>query len=155
MRGEGFKKGRNRVISFVMAIAMVLTLVTVAPVTAQAAEVTNITIHFKNDWGWETPALQYWDGTSTTVTGGDIKEITAWGKMATMLVPDSSNDGWYTITLKGDCDGFQLLDFSTPSKNTGGSVRTLAMDYCNGEEPTDVYFNCEKFVAQENPWYLD
>ena len=47
MRGEGFKKGRNRVISFVMAIAMVLTLVTVAPVTAQAAGVTNITIHFK------------------------------------------------------------------------------------------------------------
>ena len=50
MRGEGFKKGRNRVISFVMAIAMVLTLVTVAPVTAQAAEVT-ITMHFKNN-GW-------------------------------------------------------------------------------------------------------
>ena len=54
MRGEKLKK-RNRIISFVMAIAMVLTLVTVAPVTAQAAEVTNITIHFKNDWGWETP----------------------------------------------------------------------------------------------------
>lgn len=36
MRGERLKK-RNRIISFVMAIAMVLTLVTVAPVTAQAA----------------------------------------------------------------------------------------------------------------------
>ena len=44
MRGEGFKKGRNRVISFVMAIAMVLTLVTVAPVTAQAAGVKCIHI---------------------------------------------------------------------------------------------------------------
>ena len=154
MRGEGFKKRRNRVISFVMAIAMVLTLVTVAPVTAQAAEVTNITIHFKNDWGWETPALQYWDGTSTTVTGGDIKEITAWGKMATMLVPDSSNDGWYTITLKGDCDGFQLLDFSTPSNNTGGSVRTLAMDYCNEDKPTDIYCNGTT-LGTKDKWYLD
>lgn len=155
MRGEKLKK-RNRIISFVMAIAMVLTLVTVAPVTAQAAEVTNITIHFKNDWGWETPALQYWDGTSTTVTGGATEEVQGWGgAKATMLNEDAENEGWYTITVQGDCEGFQLLDFSTPSNNTGGSVRTLAMDYCNGEEPTDVYFNCEKFVAKENPWYLD
>lgn len=156
MRGEGLKR-RNRVISFVMAIAMVLTLVTVAPVTAQAAEVTNITIHFKNDWGWGKPALNYWDGTSTTVIGGATEEVPGWkkGDKATMLNEDAEHEGWYTITLKGDCDGFQLLDFSDPSNNTGGSVRTLAMDYCNGEEPTDVYFNCEKFVAKENPWYLD
>lgn len=156
MRGEGFKKRRNRVISFVMAIAMVLTLVTVAPVTAQAAEVTNITIHFKNDWNWGAPALQYWGGKSTTVTGGATEKVPGWnGDEATMLNQDEENEGWYTITLQGDCEGFQLLDFSTPSNNTGGSVRTLAMDYCNGEEPTDVYFNCEKFVAKENPWYLD
>ena len=113
MRGEGLKKRRNRVISFVMAIAMVLTLVTVAPVTAQAAGVTNITIHFKNDWGWGTPALQYWDGTSTTVTGGANEEVPGWGgAKATMLNKDAENDGWYTITLQGDCDGFQLLDFT-------------------------------------------
>ena len=107
-------------------------------------------------WGWETPALQYWDGTSTTVIGGATEEVQGWGgAKATMLNEDAENEGWYTITLQGDCEGFQLLDFSTPSNNTGGSVRTLAMDYCNGEEPTDVYFNCEKFVAKENPWYLD
>ncbi len=154
MRGEGLKR-RNRVISFVMAIAMVLTLVTVTPVTAQAAGVTNITIHFKNDWGWEKPALQYWDGTSTTVQGGDTEEITAWGKMATMLVPDSNNEGWYTITLQGDCDGFQLLDFNDPSNhNTGGTVRTLAMDYCNEDKPTDIYCNGTT-LGTDDKWYLD
>ena len=47
MRGKRIKM-RSRVISFVMAIAMVLSLVTVAPVTAQAAGVT-ITMHFKNN----------------------------------------------------------------------------------------------------------
>ena len=115
MRGERLKK-RNRIISFVMAIAMVLTLVTVAPVTAQAA-VTNITIHFKNDWGWGTPALQYWDGTSTTVIGGATEEVPGWGgAKATMLNKDAENEGWYTITLQGNCDGFQLLDFSKPKK---------------------------------------
>ena len=155
MRGERLKK-RNRIISFVMAIAMVLTLVTVAPVTAQAAGVTNITIHFKNDWGWGTPALQYWDGTSTTVIGGATEEVPGWGgAKATMLNKDAENEGWYTITLQGNCDGFQLLDFSKPSDNTNGNVRTLAMDYCNDKEPTDIYFNCEKFLTKEDPWYLD
>ena len=139
-----------------MAIAMVLTLVTVAPVTAQAAGVTNITIHFKNDWGWGTPALQYWDGTSTTVIGGATEEVPGWGgAKATMLNKDAENEGWYTITLQGNCDGFQLLDFSKPSDNTNGNVRTLAMDYCNDKEPTDIYFNCEKFLTKEDPWYLD
>lgn len=156
MRGEGLKR-RNRVISFVMAIAMVLTLVTVAPVTAQAAGVTNITIHFKNDWGWGTPALQYWDGTSTTVTGGEEGIVEAWEDKptATMLVPDSNNEGWYKITLKGDFEGFQLLDFSNPENTVNNGLRVVAMNYCDEDTPTDIYCGGATLNNKGNQWFLD
>lgn len=94
MRGEGFKKGRNRVISFVMAIAMVLTLVTVAPVTAQAAGVT-ITMHFKNN-GWNQVYATIAEGESwNAISGyGYAKE---WP--GAEVKKDASNDGWYSFTI--------------------------------------------------------
>lgn len=94
MRGEGFKKGRNRVISFVMAIAMVLTLVTVAPVTAQAAGVT-ITMHFKNN-GWNQVYAKIAEGESwNAISGyGYAKE---WP--GAEVKKDASNDGWYSFTI--------------------------------------------------------
>ena len=155
MRGKRIKM-RSRVISFVMAIAMVLTLVTVAPVTAQAAGVTNITIHFKNDWGWVTPAIQYWGGTAPEVTGGgETKEVPGWdGAEATMLTADE--DGiWYTITLKGDFEGFQLLDFSNPKNTVNNGLRVLAMNYCDKDTPTNIYCGGDTLNNKDNQWFLD
>lgn len=95
MRGEGFKKGRNRVISFVMAIAMVLTLVTVAPVTAQAAGVT-ITMHFKNN-GWEQVYTKIAEGEDkwNAISGYGY----AYDWPGAEVKKDASNDGWYSFTI--------------------------------------------------------
>lgn len=155
MRGKRIKM-RSRVISFVMAIAMVLSLVTVAPVTAQAAGVTNITIHFKNDWGWGTPAIQYWGGTATEVTGGgETKEVPGWDDAeATMLTADE-DEIWYTITLKGDFEGFQLLDFSNPENTVNNGLRVLAMNYCDKDTPTNIYCGGDTLNNKDNQWFLD
>lgn len=95
MRGEGFKKGRNRVISFVMAIAMVLTLVTVAPVTAQAAGVT-ITMHFKNDNGWNEVYTKIAEGEKWSAISG-YGYANGWP--GAEVKKDASNDGWYSFTI--------------------------------------------------------
>ena len=93
MRGEKLKK-RNRIISFVMAIAMVLTLVTVAPVTAQAAGVT-ITMHFKNN-GWNQVY-------ATIAEGKNWNAISGYGYAkewpGAEVKKDASNDGWYSFTI--------------------------------------------------------
>lgn len=96
MRGEGFKKGRNRVISFVMAIAMVLTLVTVAPVTAQAAGVT-ITMHFKNDNGWGQVYSYIMQGESNWKTIDGYEYAGNWP--GAKVEADAKNNNWYSFTI--------------------------------------------------------
>lgn len=115
MRGEGFKKGRNRVISFVMAIAMVLTLVTVAPVTAQAAGVT-ITMHFKNENGWSQ--------VYTYITQGDMWKAIEGYEYAgnwpgAKVEADAKNDNWYSFTIKVEAGKtFHCKFNSTDGKET-------------------------------------
>lgn len=116
MRGEGFKKGRNRVISFVMAIAMVLTLVTVAPVTAQAAGVT-ITMHFKNENGWSQ--------VYTYITQGDMWKAIEGYEYAgnwpgAKVEADTKNADWYSFTITvNDGEKFHCKFNSTDGKETG------------------------------------
>lgn len=155
MKGRGFSM-KNRMLSFVLAIAMVLTLVAVPQTAAKAADMTNITIHFKNDWKWETPAIHYWNGTTTEVTGGgEKKEVPGWdGAEATMLT--ANEDGsWYTITLKGDFEGFQLLDYSNPKNCVNNGLRVMAMNYCDKDTPTDIYCGGDTLNNKGDQWFLD
>lgn len=132
MRGEGFKKGRNRVISFVMAIAMVLTLVTVAPVTAQAAGVT-ITMHFKNN-GWNQVYATIAEGKSWNAIssygyakewpGAEVKE-------------DASNDGWYSFTITASAGE----EFHCIFNNNNNGIQTDNINI------TSVTTNIEKWVT--------
>lgn len=116
MRGEGFKKRRNRIISFVMAIAMVLTLVTVAPVTAQAAGVT-ITMHFKNDNGWSQ--------VYTYITQGDTWKAIEGYEYAgnwpgAKVEADTKNADWYSFTITVEAGKtFHCKFNSTDGKETG------------------------------------
>lgn len=115
MRGEGFKKRRNRIISFVMAIAMVLTLVTVAPVTAQAAGVT-ITMHFKNNG---------WSQVYTYITQGDTWKAIEGYEYAgnwpgAKVEADTKNADWYSFTITvNDGEEFHCKFNSTDGKETG------------------------------------
>ena len=132
MRGEGFKKGRNRVISFVMAIAMVLTLVTVAPVTAQAAGVT-ITMHFKNN-GWNQVYATIAEGESwNAISGyGYAKE---WP--GAEVKKDASNDGWYSFTITASAGKEFHCIFN--NNNNGFQTENINID--------SVTENTEKWVT--------
>ena len=132
MRGEGFKKGRNRVISFVMAIAMVLTLVTVAPVTAQAAVVT-ITMHFKNN-GWNQVY-------ATIAEGKNWNAISGYGYAkewpGAEVKKDASNDGWYSFTITASAGE----EFHCIFNNNNNGIQTKNINI------TSVATNIEKWVT--------
>ena len=132
MRGEGFKKGRNRVISFVMAIAMVLTLVTVAPVTAQAAGVT-ITMHFKNN-GWNQVY-------ATIAEGKNWNAISGYGYAkewpGAEVKKDASNDGWYSFTITASAGE----EFHCIFNNNNNGIQTKNINI------TSVTTNIEKWVT--------
>ena len=80
----------SRVLCFLLVLAMVVTMVPAlgsGSSTVQAAEnEKNLTIHFMmpSNWGWTTPAIQFWGGTAA-VTGNtntespDGTEIPEWG----------------------------------------------------------------------------
>ena len=60
----------SRVLCFLLVLAMVVTMVPAlgsGSSTVQAAEnEKNLTIHFMmpSNWGWTTPAIQFWGGTA-------------------------------------------------------------------------------------------
>ena len=54
----------KKIFSFVLAVAMVITLVPISGGTVKAADdAMNVNIHVKipsENFGWTTPAIQYW-----------------------------------------------------------------------------------------------
>ena len=146
----------KRIFSMALAVMMVASLVQALPagiLTAHAAGTeTNVTLHFYNgNWNWGAPALQYWGGSSTTVSGEESgpTEITGWnGAQGYTLTADGDN--WYSITLKGDFEGFQFLDMSNPGGNTAGKGYDSNMAQYTGDTPQDLYLK-----ESDLTWYLD
>lgn len=135
---------------------MIVTLFADVPgsnVTVKAAEgATNITVHFDNSaWNWDSPALQFWDGSSTTPSGyqSGPTEITGWGGAQGYTLKSDGN-GWYSMTLKGDFGGLQFLDMLNPSNNFTGNIYSSYMTQYNGDTPQDLYYNPDTGV-----WYTD
>ncbi|MBQ9123910.1 MAG: starch-binding protein, partial [Lachnospiraceae bacterium] len=153
-----FKKNKGlmkRLFSFVLAVALVLNMGQIMPgstVNAAEASGTHVTLHFNNSaWGWGAPAIQYWGGTSTTVTGFEAgpTEIANWGGAQGYTLTEEEN-GWYSITLKGDFEGFQFLDMSNSNNNTGGKGFHSYMTQYAGETAQDLYYR-----EIDGRWYLD
>ena len=119
----------SRVLCFLLVLAMVVTMVPAlgsGNSTVQAAETEkNLTIHFMmpSNWGWTTPAIQFWGGTAT-VTGNtntesvDGTEIPGWGGAKAFFMTRADDTTEYTLSVKGTFTGFQFLDF----KNTGNNI---------------------------------
>lgn len=127
----------SRIRCFLLALAMVVTMVPAlggGNSTVQAAEKEkNLTIHFMmpSDWGWKTPAVQFWGGTyavsGNTVSGNnntenaDGTEIPGWGGAKGFFMSKGKSVGnttEYTLSVKGTFIGFQFFDFS----NTDNTV---------------------------------
>ena len=127
----------SRIRCFLLVLAMVVTMVPAlggGNSTVQAAEKEkNLTIHFMmpSDWGWKTPAVQFWGGTyavsGNTVSGNnntenaDGTEIPGWGGAKGFFMSKGKSVGnttEYTLSVKGTFIGFQFFDFS----NTDNTV---------------------------------
>ncbi len=157
----GMKRGMGkRALSLALVFSLMITLIQVLPgalTTSKAAEgVTNVTIHFYNEYAWSAPAVQFWGGTATEVTGAAAgpAEITGWGG-AQGYTMTAEADNWYSLTLKGDFNGFQFLDMDNPGSNTGGKGYHAYMAQYDEETPVDLYCEFNEGTGYDCVWYMD
>lgn len=140
----------SRVLCFLLVLAMVVTMVPAlgsGSSTVQAAEKEkNLTIHFMmpSNWGWTTPAIQFWGGTAA-VTGNtntespDGTEIPEWGGAKGFFMTQTGDTTEYTLSVKGTFTGFQFLDFDNPGNNKNPGYDSKLSQYTE-DKPTDVYY---------------
>ncbi len=155
----------SRVLCFLLALAMVVTMVPAlggGNSTVQAAETEkNLTIHFMmpSNWGWTTPAIQFWGGTAT-VTGNtntesvDGTKIPGWGEAKGFFMSKGNVAGdttEYTLSVKGTFTGFQFLDFANTGNTVNPAYDSKISQYTE-DTPTDVYY-----IQKDGQWdyYLD
>ena len=152
----------SRVLCFLLVLAMVVTMVPAlgsGSSTVQAAETEkNLTIHFMmpSNWGWTTPAIQFWGGTAA-VTGNtntespDGTEIPEWGGAKGFFMTQTGDTTEYTLSVKGTFTGFQFLDFDNPGNNKNPGYDSKLSQYTE-DTPTDVYY-----IQKDGAWayYLD
>ena len=149
----------SRVLCFLLVLAMVVTMVPAlggGNSTVQAAEKEkNLTIHFMmpSDWGWTTPAIQFWGGTyevTGNTNGSDGTEIPNWNAKGFFMtqVGDTTE---YTLSVKGTFTGFQFLDFDNTGNNKNPGYDSKLSQYTE-DKPTDVYY-----IQKDGQWdyYLD
>lgn len=155
----------SRVLCFLLVLAMVVTMVPAlggGNSTVQAAETEkNLTIHFMmpSNWGWTTPAMQFWGGTAA-VTGNtntesvDGTKIPGWGEAKGFFMSKGNVAGdttEYTLSVKGTFTGFQFLDFANTGNTVNPAYDSKISQYTE-DTPTDVYY-----IQKDGQWdyYLD
>lgn len=113
--GERRFSTKNRFVSFLLAIAMVLTLLPIGAVQAKAEEAA-VKLYFElpegttvTDWG-----VNVWN--SAKVSNGDTEHAfrpSTWGtkgeKYPTLLA-DQTNKGWGYVVISGTIDGLQFVN---------------------------------------------
>ena len=143
--GESRFSTKNRFVSFLLAIAMVLTLLPIGAVQAKAEEAA-VKLYFElpdgtkvTDWG-----VNVWN--SAYVTEGDKEHAfrpKTWGdgvKFPTLLA-DQENEKWGYVTISGTIDGLQFVD----QKGT---------EYkCWNSEIAKGGYKAAYYVPTENKWY--
>lgn len=155
----------SRVLCFLLVLAMVVTMVPAlggGNSTVQAAEKEkNLTIHFMmpSNWGWTTPAVQFWGGTyavsgNTNTDSTEGTEIPGWGGAKGFFMSKGNVAGdttEYTLSVKGTFTGFQFLDFANTSNTVNPAYDSKISQYTE-DTPTDVYY-----IQKDGQWdyYLD
>ena len=108
--GERRFSTKNRFVSFLLAIAMVLTLLPIGAVQAKAEEAT-VKLYFElpdgttvTDWG-----VNVWSN-AKVAEGNFAQTIDPWesNKLPTLL-SDSANDKWGYVTISGTIEGLQFV----------------------------------------------
>ena len=94
--GERRFSKKNRFVSFLLAIAMVLTLLPIGAVQAKAEGSRQIIMHFKNSTNWEAVYTKIAEGDSWTAVDG-YGYANSWP--GAEVEKDSANEGWYSFTI--------------------------------------------------------
>ena len=108
---------KNRFVSFLLAIAMVLTLLPIGAVQAKAEGSRQIIMHFKNSTNWEAVYTKIAEGDSWTAIDG-YGYANSWP--GAEVEKDSANEGWYSFTISTNSDE----EFHSIFNNNGKGKQT-------------------------------
>ncbi len=139
MRKQKREPVGKRLLSLLMAMAMIVTSLAVAPVTAKAADDSSVKLYFElpddttvTDWG-----VNVWN--AAQVTEGDTAHAfrpTSWGegsKYPTLLT-DTNLSGWGYVTISGTVDGMAFV------KTDGTELKYWNAQIAKGEHK-EAYFS--------------
>lgn len=146
--GERRFSTKNRFVSFLLAIAMVLTLLPIGAVQAKAEGSRQIIMHFKNSTNWEAVYTQIAEGDNSW------KDIDGYGYAngwpGAEVEQDSANDGWYSFTISTNSDE----EFHCIFNNKGNGKQTDNIEFTENGSKVEKWVTGEKgetVISEKKP----
>lgn len=135
--GERRFSKKNRFVSFLLAIAMVLTLLPIGAVQAKAEGSRQIIMHFKNSTNWEAVYTKIAEGKSWTAVDG-YGYANSWP--GAEVEEDSENEGWYSFTISTNSDE----EFHCIFNNKGNGKQTDNIGFTANGSKVEKWVTGEK-----------
>ena len=135
--GERRFSTKNRFVSFLLAIAMVLTLLPIGAVQAKAEGSRQIIMHFKNSTNWEAVYTKIAEGNSWTAVDG-YGYANSWP--GAEVEEDSENEGWYSFTISTNSDE----EFNCIFNNKGNGKQTDNIGFTENGSKVEKWVTGEK-----------
>ncbi len=146
--GERRFSKKNRFVSFLLAIAMVLTLLPIGAVQAKAEGSRQIIMHFENSTNWEAVYTQIAEGDNSW------KDIDGYGYAngwpGAEVEQDSANDGWYSFTISTNSDE----KFHCIFNNNGKGKQTDNIEFTANGSKVEKWVTGEKgetVISEKKP----
>lgn len=145
--GERRFSTKNRFVSFLLAIAMVLTLLPIGAVQAKAEGSRQIIMHFKNSTNWEAVYTKIAEGKSWTAVDG-YGYANSWP--GAEVEEDSENEGWYSFTISTNSDE----KFHCIFNNKGNGKQTDNIGFTENGSKVEKWVTGEKgetVISEKKP----
>lgn len=145
--GERRFSTKNRFVSFLLAIAMVLTLLPIGAVQAKAEGSRQIIMHFKNSTNWEAVYTKIAEGKSWTAVDG-YGYANSWP--GAEVEKDSENEGWYSFTISTNSDE----EFHCIFNNKGNGKQTDNIGFTENGSKVEKWVTGEKgetVISEKKP----
>lgn len=145
--GERKFSTKNRFVSFLLAIAMVLTLLPIGAVQAKAEGSRQIIMHFRNSTNWEAVYTKIAEGKSWTAVDG-YGYANSWP--GAEVEEDSENEGWYSFTISTNSDE----EFHCIFNNKGNGKQTDNIGFTENGSKVEKWVTGEKgetVISEKKP----
>lgn len=145
--GERRFSTKNRFVSFLLAIAMVLTLLPIGAVQAKAEGSRQIIMHFKNSTNWEAVYTKIAEGKSWTAVDG-YGYANSWP--GAEVEEDSENEGWYSFTISTNSE----KEFHCIFNNKGNGKQTDNIGFTENGSKVEKWVTGEKgetVISEKKP----